>query len=212
MKIGAIDLMMEHWGRERPDLDSSSLGVLARVSRLARAAEENAAVLLQRFNLSEVEFLLLAAIRTAPDQRPAPRDLLDTLMVTSGGLTNRIDRLEAAGLVGRTANPEDRRGIRLQLTDAGRQLVDQVTTAYVENQNDVLDAALREDERDTLTRLLRKLLASLSVDDRPPIGDTRETRPRPGRPARPRHGQVSGGTATTADQPGAALAPPPPSR
>ena len=212
MKIGAIDLMMEHWGRERPDLDSSSLGVLARVSRLARAAEENAAVLLQRFNLSEVEFLLLAAIRTAPDQRPAPRDLLDTLMVTSGGLTNRIDRLEAAGLVGRTANPEDRRGIRLQLTDAGRQLVDQVTTAYVENQNDVLDAALREDERDTLARLLRKLLASLSVDDRPPIGDTRETRPRPGRPARPRHGQVSGGTATTADQPGAALAPPPPSR
>ena len=212
MKIGAIDLMMEHWGRERPDLDSSSLGVLARVSRLARAAEENAAVLLQRFNLSEVEFLLLAAIRTAPDQRPAPRDLLDTLMVTSGGLTNRIDRLEAAGLVGRTANPEDRRGIRLQLTDAGRQLVDQVTTAYVENQNDVLNAALREDERDTLTRLLRKLLASLSVDDRPPIGDTRETRPRPGRPARPRHGQVSGGTATTADQPGAALAPPPPSR
>ena len=163
MKTGAIDLMMEHWGRERPDLDASSLGVLARVSRLARAAEENAATLLGQFNLSEVEFLLLAAIRTAPEQRPAPRDLLDTLMVTSGGLTNRIDRLETAGFVERIANPDDRRGIRLQLTDAGRQLVDQVTTAYVENQNRVLNAALREDERDALAGLLRKLLASLSA-------------------------------------------------
>ena len=210
--MSAIDLMMLHWGRERPDLDASSLGVLGRISRLARAAEENAAALLRHFELSEVEFLLLAAIRTAPDQHPAPRDLLDSLMVTSGGLTNRIDRLEAAGLIERAANPEDRRGIRLQLTDAGRQLVDQVTTAYVENQNKVLNAALREDERETLARLLRKLLASLSVDDRPPVEDTRETRPRPGRPARPRHGQVSGGAATTADQPGAALAPPPPSR
>ena len=212
MKTGPIDLMIEHWGRERPDLDSSSLGVLARVSRLARTAEENAALLLHRFNLSEVEFLLLAAIRTAPDQRPAPRDLLDTLMVTSGGLTNRIDRLEADGLVERTANPEDRRGIRLQLTDAGRELVDEVTTEYVTNQNRVLDAALQDEERLVLARLLRKLLASLAVDDRPPVGDTRETRPRPGRPARPRHGQVSGGTATTSDQPGAALAPAPPSR
>ena len=212
MKTGPIDLMIEHWGRERPDLDSSSLGVLGRVSRLARAAEENTAVLLRHFELSEVEFLLLAAIRTAPDQHPAPRDLLESLMVTSGGLTNRIDRLEAAGLIERVPNPEDRRGIRLQLTDAGRQLVDEVTTAYVENQNKVLNGALREDERDTLARLLRKLLASLAVDDRPPVGDTRETRPRPGRPARPRHGQVSGGTATTSDQPGAALAPAPPSR
>ena len=212
MKIGAIDLMMEHWGRERPDLDSSSLGVLARVSRLARAAEENAAVLLQRFNLSEVEFLLLAAVRTAPDQHPAPRDLLGTLMVTSGGLTNRIDRLEAAGLIERVANPEDRRGIRLQLTDAGRALVDEVTTEYVANQNEVLDAVLQEDERKVLARLLRKLLLSLSVDDEPRLGDASASRPRPGRPARPRHGQPGTITATAGDQPRRVLAPPPPSR
>ena len=187
--MSAIELMMKHWARERPDLDASSLGVLGRVSRLARAAEENAATLLGQFELSEVEFLLLAAIRTAPDQHPAPRDLLDSLMVTSGGLTNRIDRLEAAGLIERIANPEDRRGIRLQLTDAGRRLVDQVTTAYVENQNKVLDAALREDERDILARLLRKLLASPSFDGDPRLVAASEPRPRLGRPARPRRGQ-----------------------
>ena len=162
MKRGAIDLMMEHWSRERPDLDVSSLAVLARVSRLSRVAEENAAALLGGFGLSEAEFLLLAAIRTAPEQHPSPRELLDSLMVTSSGLTNRIDRLERAGLVERTAHPTDRRGIRIELTEQGRELVDRVTTAYLENQNQVLDEALRPEERESLAGLLRKLLVSLS--------------------------------------------------
>ena len=165
MKKGAIDLMMQHWARERPDLNVSSLAVLARVSRLARVAEENAQAMLSDFDLTEVEFLLLAAIRTAPDQHPSPRDLLDSLMVTSSGLTNRIDRLEGAGLVQRAANPTDRRGIRIQLTDQGRELVDRVTTAYLEHQNQVLDEALQADERDALAHLLRKLLNSLTSDE-----------------------------------------------
>ena len=153
--------MIEHWTRERPDLDSSSLGVLARVSRLARVAEANAGAVLSQFGVSEVEFLLLAAIRTAPDQQPAPRDLLNSLMVTSGGLTNRADRLESLGLVERIANPADRRGILLQLTESGRELVNRVTTAYVENQKMILGAALDDQERATLASLLQKLLSSL---------------------------------------------------
>ena len=166
MKKGSVDLMIEQWARERPELDTSSLGVLARVSRLAKVAEENAEAILRQFGLSEVEFLLLAAIRTTPDQHPAPRDLLGLLMVTSGGLTNRIDRLEKIGLVERIANPGDRRGILLQLTDAGRELVDRVTTAYVENQNTVLDTALDKDERAMLATLLNKLLSWLVADAR----------------------------------------------
>ena len=162
MKKAAVDLMMDHWARERPDLNVSSLAVLARISRLARVAEANAEAVLGRFGLSEVEFLLLAAIRTSPEQHPSPRDLLDSLMVTSSGLTNRIDRLENAGLVQRTRHPTDRRGIRIELTDAGRDAVDRVTTAYVENQNQVLDDALQPAERDTLAQLLRKLLASIT--------------------------------------------------
>ena len=159
-----IDMMMERWASQRPDLDVSSLAVLARVSRLAHVVEENAEAVLSRFGLSEVEFLLLAAIRTSPEQDPSPRDLLDSLMVTSSGLTNRIDRLEAAGLVERAAHPTDRRGVRIELTDEGRKLVDEVTTAYLENQNQVLDDALQPDERESLARLLRKLLASLTGD------------------------------------------------
>ena len=161
MKKGAVDLMIEQWTRERPDLDSSSLGVLARVSRLARVAEENANKVLNQFGLSDVEFHLLAAIRTTPDYRPSPRDLLGPLMVSSAGLTNRIDRLEKAGLVERLANPNDRRGVLLQLTERGREVVDRVTTDYLANQNRILDEALDEGEREALSQLLRKLLRSL---------------------------------------------------
>lgn len=162
MKKGPVDFMIEQWSQERPDLDSSSLGVLARISRLARVTEENASAVLSQFGLSEVEFQLLAAIRTAPHSEPSPRDLLGPLMVSSGGLTNRIDRLERAGLVERTLNRRDRRGVLLRLTSKGRELVDRVTTAYLAHQNRVLDEVLLEGEREVLSDLLRKLLDSMS--------------------------------------------------
>ena len=179
MKKGPVDLMIEQWAKERPELDSSSLGVLARISRLARVTEDNADKVLSQFGLSDSEFKLLAAIRTAPDNHPSPRDLLDSLMVSSPGLTNQIDRLEKAGLVERLANPQDRRGVLLQLTSKGLDVVDRVTTMYLENQNQILDEALAEGERETLSLLLRKLLSSLA--------DTQEqSRPVPAiRPRRP---------------------------
>ena len=132
MERGPVDLMIERWERERPDLDASSLAIIAlRVTRLARAIDDDAAAALREsFNLSDVEFQLLAAIRTAPDCRAAPRTLLQPLMVTSGGLTNRIDRLESAGFLVRAPNPDDRRGVFLELTPRGRELVDRVTAAY----------------------------------------------------------------------------------
>lgn len=155
--------MIERWARERPDLDASSLGIIARLTRLARAIDEDAAAALHEYHLTEVEFQLLAAIRTAPDCRAAPRTLLQPLMVTSGGLTNRIDRLESAGLVVRAPNPDDRRGVFLELTREGRELIDRVTAAYLQNQDELLREALTERERTRLAPLLRKLLDSLSA-------------------------------------------------
>ena len=168
--------MIERWERERPDLDASSLAIIARVTRLARAIDEDAAAALREFSLSDVEFQLLAAIRTAPDCRAAPRSLLQPLMVTSGGLTNRIDRLEAGGFVVRAPNPDDRRGVFLELTTRGRDLVDRVTTAYLHNQDELLREALTESERAKLAPLLHKLLDSLSARNRrrPAAPPTRE--------------------------------------
>jgi DNA-binding MarR family transcriptional regulator len=162
MEPSPVDVMIERWKRERPDLDASSLQIIARVTRLARAIDEDAAAALREFNLSEVEFQLLAAIRTAPDCRAAPRTLLQPLMVTSGGLTNRIDRLEEAGWIVRAPNPDDRRGVFLELTPSGRELVDRVTAAYLRNQRELLREALTDGERTRLAPLLRKLLDSLS--------------------------------------------------
>ncbi len=163
MERGPVDIMIERWARERPDLDASSLGIIARLTRLARAIDEDAAAALHEYHLTEVEFQLLAAIRTAPDCRAAPRTLLQPLMVTSGGLTNRIDRLESAGLVVRAPNPDDRRGVFLELTREGRELIDRVTAAYLQNQDELLREALTERERTRLAPLLRKLLDSLSA-------------------------------------------------
>lgn len=163
MDRGPVEVMIERWERERPDLDASSLQIIARLSRLARAIDEDAAAVLQEYNLTDVEFQLLAAIRTAPENRAAPRTLLQPLMVTSGGLTNRIDRLEAAGWVVRAPNPDDRRGVFLELTTSGRELVDRVTAAYLRNQGELLREALTAGERTRLAPLLRKLLDSLSA-------------------------------------------------
>jgi DNA-binding MarR family transcriptional regulator len=154
--------MIEQWSHERPDLDSSSLAVLARISRLARVAEDNADKTLSQFGLSSVEFHLLAAIRTTPGHHPSPRDLLGPLMVSSGGLTNRIDRLEKMGLVERVDNPRDRRGVLLRLSPKGRELVDRVTSVYLANQHEALDQVLTASERDQLGELLRKLLDSMA--------------------------------------------------
>ncbi len=163
MERGPVDVMIERWEREHPDLDASSLAIIARLTRLARAIAEDAAASLHEFNLTEVEFELLAAVRTAPDCRAAPRTLLQPLMVTSGGLTNRIDRLEAAGWIVRAPNPDDRRGVFLELTPSGRELVDRVTAAYLHNQRELLREALTDGERNRLAPLLRKLLDSLSA-------------------------------------------------
>jgi DNA-binding MarR family transcriptional regulator len=167
MRKSAIDHMIQRWERERPELDSSSLGVLARISRLARMIGADAEKVLKEFGLSDVEFQLLAEIRTAgsPEHRVSPRDLLHPLMVSSGGLTNRVDRLERAGLVERVANPSDRRGILVQLTPQGLELVNEVTTAYLANQNEVLDRGLTHEERDSLAILLRKLLTAMTQQE-----------------------------------------------
>ena len=180
MERSPVDVMIERWERERPDLDASSLQIIARVTRLARAIDEDAAAALGEFNLSDVEFQLLAAIRTAPDCRAAPRTLLKPLMVTSGGLTNRIDRLEAAGWIVRAPNLDDRRGVFLELTTSGRELVDRVTVAYLRNQEELLREALTDEERRRLAPLLRKLLDSLAERNakRKPV-----SRPAPDQPA-----------------------------
>jgi DNA-binding MarR family transcriptional regulator len=156
-----VDLILEQWRRERPDLDPSPIGVIGRVSRLARELEQRLEPVYREHGLEAGWYDVLATLRrTGPPYRLRPTEFTSALMLTSSGTTKRLDRLEQAGLIARSPDPEDRRGTLITLTAAGRELVDSVTTAHLENERRIL-SALTDAERRKLADLLRKLQLGL---------------------------------------------------
>ena len=157
----AVDRILEQWGLERPDLDASPMGVLGRISRAAQLVEHRVAPVFEAFGLSSADFDVLATLRRAGEPfRLNPTALSASSMVSSGGMTKRLDRLERAALVRRMADPADRRGVIVELTPAGRQLVDQAVEAHIANEERLL-AALPAAQRATLVDILRVLLTAL---------------------------------------------------
>jgi DNA-binding MarR family transcriptional regulator len=156
-----VDLILEQWQRERPDLDASPIGVVGRISRLARELEQRLEVVYREHGLEAGWHDVLATLRrSGPPYRLRPTEFTSTLMLTSSGTTKRLDRLEQAGLIARDPDPEDRRGTLITLTPRGRRLIDSVTEAHLENERRLLDA-LNDAERRRLADLLRKLQLGL---------------------------------------------------
>lgn len=151
------------WRKERPDLDVSPMAVLGRLSEAAAlVARDRLAPLFARFGLQHGEFDVLATLRrSGPPFALTPTALYEATMVTSGAMTNRLDRLEKAGLIRRVPHPTDRRGLMVQLSESGRELIDRAVEAHVENEHRVL-AGLSAEERERLAALLEKLIASLA--------------------------------------------------
>ena len=152
---------IEQWKRERPDLDVSPMGVLGRLNEASSLiARDRLAPLFARFGLQAGEFDVLATLRrSGAPYALTPTALYEATMVTSGAMTNRLDRLEKAGLILRGPHPNDRRGIVVQLTENGLALIDEALTAHVANEHEIL-ASLSGAERETLAQLLEKLIAS----------------------------------------------------
>jgi DNA-binding MarR family transcriptional regulator len=156
-----VDRIIEQWERERPELDHSPIGVIGRISRLARAIEQRLEVVYREHGLEPGWHDVLATLRrTGPDHRLRPSDFANTLMLTSSGTTKRLDRLERAGLIERAPDPDDRRGTLITLTPAGRELIDAVTEAHMANEARIL-SGLTGDEQRELADLLRKLQLTL---------------------------------------------------
>ena len=155
--IDEVDVLVDAWRRERPDLDVAPLEVLSRVSRLARHLDLARREAFAAHDLEPWEFDVLAALRRegAP-YTLSPGRLLQVTLVTSGTMTNRIDRLEAKGLVGRVPDPNDGRGVQVVLTDAGRARVDDALTDLLAHEREIL-SALPAHDRDELADLLRRL-------------------------------------------------------
>jgi DNA-binding MarR family transcriptional regulator len=154
-----VDRILEQWRRERPDLDTSPMSVIARISRLSRILERRIAEVLRAHGLNESQFGVLAALRRAgPPYCLSPTALYSSLLISSGAMTNRLDRLTASGLVRRIPDPSDRRSTLVQLTPKGLRLVEEAVAAHTENEQRLL-APLSPAERRTMADLLRKLLS-----------------------------------------------------
>jgi DNA-binding MarR family transcriptional regulator len=159
-----VDDLVAAWQAERPDLDVQPLQVLSRVSRLTRHLDRARRSAFAGHGLEPWEFDVLAALRReGPPYELSPGALLRTTLVTSGTMTNRVDRLEQAGLVRRRPDPHDRRGVLVTLTAAGQTRVDAALASLLEAEQALL-AGLPEDSRRTLAGLLRVLLAPLDAD------------------------------------------------
>ncbi len=159
-----VDRILAEWRRERPDLNVEPLGVLGRLFRAAALADAALAEQLGAHNLHSGWFDLLAALRRAGAPFELnPTELMRATLLSSGGMTKRLDRLVEAGLVERRPDPSDRRGTLVRLTRRGKSTVDKAVVAHVANEERLL-RALTPAERHALDGVLRKFLAGLDPE------------------------------------------------
>lgn len=157
----AVDLVLAQWRRERPDIDAWPMGVVGRLSRLSRLLDVRLKEFFVEHGLERWEFDVLATLRrSGPPYELTAGALNRAAMITSGAITNRIDRMAKRGLVERVPDEEDRRSVRVRLTDLGWETVERLIGPHTENEA-LLLAALEPRERDRLAGTLRDLLESL---------------------------------------------------
>jgi DNA-binding MarR family transcriptional regulator len=162
-----VDDLTEQWAEERPELDTSALRLSARVVRLERYLSRRVQSDLELVGLNEGEVNVLAALRRAgPPYELTPTELYHGLLVSSGAMTNRIDRLEDAGLARRIPDEADRRRTRVALTELGRETIDEAMDAHLRGLEDLL-GFLSTADRDALEDLLRKVLGHLEASEQP---------------------------------------------
>jgi DNA-binding MarR family transcriptional regulator len=175
-RVDEVDRIVGEWNRVRPDLDVSPTHTLQRITRIGILQGASFAKVFAPYGVSFGEYLVLAALRRAgPPYQMNPTRLFNSVVLSSGAMTNRLDRLEEMGLVERLLDPNDRRGRLVALTDRGRELVDAAAVEHLANEERLL-RALDADEREQLAALLRKLLVSPPFRELDPASDQAEPR------------------------------------
>lgn len=158
-----IDRLRAQWARELPDLDTEPMAILGRARRLTLLAGGSIEKIFAGYGLDRGEFDVISTLRRAgPPYRLTPTELYSTLMISSGGLTHRLGRLETAGLIAREKSARDGRSLEVVLTPAGRALAEEAFRADMANEARFL-AHLAPAERETLAGLLRKLLEEIEA-------------------------------------------------
>jgi DNA-binding MarR family transcriptional regulator len=156
-----VDEILRQWARERPDLDTSPMAIVGRISRIERKIDPLLSSVFRKFGLERWSFDVLATLRRSGyPYELTPTQLFSSLMLTSGAITHRSDELVKAGLVQRKPDPNDRRGVRVRLADRGLAKINEAVTAHVENERRMLRHLSRQ-ERSLLIALLRRFLLGL---------------------------------------------------
>lgn len=157
-----IDRVEHDWRRERPDIDVGSIGIVSRIWRIGRHLEQQRKAQLAGFGSDRGAIDVLAMLRRAgPPFRRSAGELTRSSLITSGGVSQRLDKLERAGLVTRHVDVDDRRRVDVELTPAGVELIDSMLADLMEHDSALLASALTPPEQDRLRQLLRKLLLTL---------------------------------------------------
>ena len=157
----AVDLILEQWARERPDLDCSPMGIIGRITQLQREVHLAQRATFARHGLDAPSFDVLAALRRAgPPYQLTPTELMRTALVTSGAITQRLDRLEQRGLITRERSEADGRAVVVTLTQAGRDALDAALPDHLSTERRLLES-LSEEDRARLADLLRRFLVGL---------------------------------------------------
>jgi DNA-binding MarR family transcriptional regulator len=160
-----LDRTVGGWQEARPDIDMTPLQITGRLSRIGPHLARRQEAVFEQFGLNRGEVGALGALRVVgPPHRLSPGRLGKGLMLSSAGVTSRIDRLERRGLVRRLPDPDDRRGVIIELTDLGIETVDGAVKAVAESDRELV-GRLAPDEALALEQLLRKLLAGLELPD-----------------------------------------------
>jgi|SRR5947209_14263985 DNA-binding MarR family transcriptional regulator len=170
-----IDRVRMQWRAVRPDLDTAPVAIVARIGRIAAYFDQATDTLMSGHGLARSSWDVLATLRRAgPPYELSPTELYQALMRSSGAMTNRLHRLQRAGLIERHPDPGDGRGRLVRLTAQGRKLVDELAPIHLENENRLL-ASLTDEDRKVLEKLLRRLARGLEeTRPTPPTSTSRE--------------------------------------
>jgi DNA-binding MarR family transcriptional regulator len=161
-----VDELLAQWRRERPDLDVAPLGVYGRLFRVVQLSDSELTKGLAQYGLQQGWFDLLAALRRAgAPYELNPTSLMRATLLSSSGMTKRLDRMEDAGLIERRPDPNDRRGTLVRLTRHGKNVIDRAVETHVGNEERLL-GVLTAAERRTLDRVLKRMLIELERTER----------------------------------------------
>ncbi|WP_111495628.1 MarR family winged helix-turn-helix transcriptional regulator [Marinobacter bohaiensis] len=160
--MSRVKLATDQWQTEMPELDLLPMELLGRLGAATRQiTRDYLDPFFKSHGLHQGEFDVLATLRRSGEPYSlGPTQLFEALMISSGGMTNRLDRLEKAGLIRRTPNPEDRRGMLVSLSDDGLALINRIVPLHVDNEARALTALTRNEQK-RLNDLLGKLLEGL---------------------------------------------------